>query len=222
MSQGFVVTVADYGSIALPLRLPNAFPGEYTVIPGLWFAHGHDAIVAAIGRNLSDKKAEWQAISYRFVQDDKGWRVLGSVSLPTVKHISDKKLGIIGGDINADPLAITGTDRFGNPIEFWTIPCYTYGKSSDQSRAIVSEAVKSLLAIASERRKPLVIEKLDFRKKKAALEKEGRRYARMFSSFPYRLIHAVIAARAFDVGIELLQETPAYPSAIGREKFAGR
>ena len=55
MSQGFVVTVADYGSIALPLRLPNAFPGEYTVIPGLWFAYGHDASVAAIGRNLSDK-----------------------------------------------------------------------------------------------------------------------------------------------------------------------
>jgi IS605 OrfB family transposase len=86
----------------------------------------------------------------------------------------------------------------------------------------VSEAVKSLLAIAAERRKPLVIEKLDFRKKKAALEKEDRRYARMLSYFAYRLIHTVIAARAFDAGIELLQETPAYPSVIGREKFAGR
>ncbi|MGD1075287.1 MAG: IS200/IS605 family accessory protein TnpB-related protein [Thermodesulfovibrionales bacterium] len=87
---------------------------------------------------------------------------------------------------------------------------------------MVSEAVKSLLAIAAERKKPIVIEELDFRKKKAALEKEGRRYARMLSSFAYRLIHTVIAARAFDAGIELLQETPAYTSVIGREKFAGR
>jgi hypothetical protein len=54
------------------------------------------------------------------------------------------------------------------------------------------------------------------------LEKETRRYARMLSSFAYRLIHTVIAARAFDAGIELLQETPACTSVIGREKFAGR
>ena len=86
----------------------------------------------------------------------------------------------------------------------------------------MSGAVKSLLAIAAERKKPLVIEELDFRKKKAALEKEGRRYARMLSSFAYRLIHTVIAARAFDAGIELLQETPACTSVIDREKFAGR
>ena len=33
----------------------RVFPGECTVIPGLWFAYGHDASVAAIGRNLSDK-----------------------------------------------------------------------------------------------------------------------------------------------------------------------
>ena len=36
--QECVATVADDGSITLPLRLPNAFPGECTVIPGLWFA----------------------------------------------------------------------------------------------------------------------------------------------------------------------------------------
>ncbi|MGD1074644.1 MAG: hypothetical protein ABR903_00990 [Thermodesulfovibrionales bacterium] len=44
----------------------------------------------------------------------------------------------------------------------------------------------------------------------------------MLSSFAYRLIHTVITARAFDARIELLRETPAYTSVIGREKFAGR
>jgi IS605 OrfB family transposase len=220
--QGCVATVAEDGSISLRLRLPNALSGKYTIIPGLWFAHGHDAIVAAIGRNLSDHSADWQAISYRFVKDDKGWRVFVSISLPKVKYISDRRLGVIGVDINADHLAITGTDRFGNPLDFRTIPCCTYGKSSDQSRAIVSEAVKSLVAIASDRRKPIVIEELDFRKKKAALGKEDRRHARMLSSLAYRLIHTVIAARAYDAGIELLEETPAYTSVIGQEKFAGR
>ena len=144
------------------------------------------------------------------------------VSLPEVKHVSDRRLGVIGVDINAGHLAITETDRFGNPLDFRTIPCCTYGKSSDQSRAIVSEAVRSLVAIASDRRKPIVIEELYFRTKKAALEKEDRRHARMLSSFAYRLIHTVIAARAFDAGIELMEETAAYTSVIGQEKFAGR
>ncbi len=82
--------------------------------------------------------------------------------------------------------------------------------------------MKALITLASDRRKPLVIEELDFRKKKAALEKQDRRYARMLSPFAYRLIHTVIAARAFDAGIAVLEESAAYTSVIGREKFAGR
>lgn len=220
--QSCVATVAEDGSISLRLRLPNAFPRKHTVISGLWFAHGHEAVVAAIGRNLSNNKAQWQAISYRFVKDDKGWRIFVSVSLHELELFSDRRLGIMGVDINTGHLAITETDRFGNPIDFWRIPCCTYGKSFHQSRAIVSEAVKSLVAIASDRRKPIVIEELDFRKKKAAFEKEDRGYSRMLSSFAYRLIHTVIAARAFDAGIELLKESAAYTSVIGQEKFAGR
>jgi hypothetical protein len=57
--------------------------------------------------------------------------------------------------------------------------------------------VKALITIASNRKRPMVIEELDFRKKKAALEKENKRYARMLSSLAYRLIFTVIAARAF-------------------------
>ena len=220
--QGCVATVAEDGSILLRLRLPNALCGKYIVFSCLRFAHGHDAIIAAIGRNLSHDKSEWQAISYRFLKDDKGWRVFVSVSLPEVKRVSDRRLGVIGVDINADHLAITETDRSGNPVDVLTIPCCTYGKSSGQSRPMVGKAVKLLITIASIRRKPIVVEKLDFRKKKAALEKEDRRYARMLSPFTYRLIQTVMAARAFDAGIELLEESPVYTSVIGREKFAGR
>ena len=151
-----MATVGADGNISLGLRLANALPGKYTVLSGLWFAHGHDAMVAAIGRNRSDNKEEWQAISYRFVKDEKGWRVFVSVTLPVGKSIPDRRLGVIGVDINADHLAVTGTDRFGNLIEFRTIPCCTYGKSSAQSKAIVSEAVKTLITLASDRRKPLV------------------------------------------------------------------
>ncbi|MGD1075631.1 MAG: hypothetical protein ABR903_06080 [Thermodesulfovibrionales bacterium] len=99
--------------------------------------------------------------------------MLVSVSLPEVKHSSDKRLGGIGVDINADHLAITETDRFGNPIDFWTIPCCTYGKSSDQSRAVVSGAVKSLLAIASERKNLLSSKNSTSEKRKPLCRKKA-------------------------------------------------
>jgi IS605 OrfB family transposase len=203
--QGCVATVDEEGIISLRLRLPNALSGKHAIISGLRFAHGHDAMVAAIGRNLSNNKQEWQAISYRFKKGEKGWRVFVSISLPEVKRIADRRLGVSGVDSNKDHLAVTETDRFGNLIAFWTIPCCTYGTSSDRSKGIVSEAVKALLTIASDRKKPMVIEELDFRKKKAALDKENKRYARMLSSFAFRLILTVIAARAFDAGIEVLE-----------------
>ena len=43
----------------------------------------------------------------------------------------------------------------------------------------------SVVDYARKAGKPIVIEKLDFRQKKAALEGESRRYSRMLSSFSY-------------------------------------
>jgi len=220
--QGCVATVTEDGSISLRLRLPNALKEKYTVISGLRFEHGHEAIAACIGRNLSDDKKQWQAISYRFLKDDKGCRVFATVSVAMVKKISDITSGVIGVDINENHLALTETDRFGNPIEFFSVSCVTYGKTAEQRKAIIGDAVKEAMAFVNERKKPLVIEKLDFRKKKSAFEKESPKYARMLSSLAYTQIQIIIPARAFDTGIEVMEVNPAYTSVIGQYKFSGR
>jgi len=167
-----VATVDEEGIISLRLRLPNALSGKHTIISGLRFAHGHDAMVAAIGRNLSNDKQEWQAISYRFKKDEKGWRVFVSISLPEVKRIADRRLEVSGVDSNKDHLAVTETDRFGNLIAFWTIPCCTYGTSSDRSKAIVSEAVKALLTIPLTERSPLLSRSLTFGRRRLLWKKK--------------------------------------------------
>lgn len=180
--QGCVATVTEDGNIALRLRLPNAFSGKYLSLRGLRFNHGHEAIVAAIGRNLSQNKEGWQAINYRFLKDEKGWRVLVTTALPEVLRTSRRGIGVIGIDINAGHLAVTETDRFGNPVEYFSVPCVTYGKRSEQRNATIGDAVKSAMAFVIKTQKPLVIEKLDFQKKKSALEEEFPRYTRMLSS----------------------------------------
>ncbi len=102
------------------------------------------------------------------------------------------------------------------------MPCATYGNTARQRAAVIGNAVRKVIAFAAKKQKPVVIEKLDFRKKKAALERESPRQSRMLSSLAYTRLQTAIRARAFDAGIELHEVNPAYSSVIGRYKFAAR
>ena len=72
------------------------------------------------------------------------------------------------------------------------------------------------------RASPSVIEKLDFRHKKAALEGESRRYSQMLSSFSYGKIEAYLISRGYRQRVEVHQINPAFSSVIDRVKFMER
>ena len=80
----------------------------------------------------------------------------------------------------------------------------------------------SVVDYAREAGKPIVIEKLDFRQKKAALEGQSRKYSRMLSSFSYGKIKACFISRGHREGVEINQVNPAFSSVIGRVKFMER
>lgn len=215
--QGCVATVEPDGSLTLRLRLPDALRGnalKYTIIRNVRFAYGHNHITKALTAK--------QSLSYRFVRDGKGWRVFTTTDMPYVEEVSRRQLGAIGIDINENCLAVSETDRCGNLVATKIIPCVTYGKSSSQAMAVIGNACKDVVAQAKGTGKPLVIEKLDFSKKKATLENNNARHSRMLSGLSYSAIKRIIAARAYDAGIEVISVNPAYTSIIGRINFAGR
>ena len=201
-----VATVADDGSLTLRLRMPDCLAsehGKYLTIPGVRFAYGHDEVLAALESNaeygrckrLHGEKAAratdlGQALSYRFKRDDKGWRVFVSTQRSYVPVVTDRRRGVAGVDLNADHLAVSETDASGNWLRSWRVPLVTYGKSSHQAEALIGDAVASVVGYAREAGKPIVIERLDFRRKKAVLEGESRKYSRMLSSFSYGKIKA--------------------------------
>jgi IS605 OrfB family transposase len=130
---------------------------------------------------------------------------------------------VIGLDINADHLALVETDRHGNPISRKTIPVNLYGKSREQTRAIIGDACALSVAHAEKTNKPLVIEDLDFQKKKTELKEQKRAsHARMLSSFAYNNLITHLKSRASKKGVFIEQVNPAYTSIIGRVKFARR
>ena len=98
----------------------------------------------------------------------------------------------------------------------------TYGKSQHQAEALIGDAVAGVVEYAREVGKPIVIEKLDFRQKKAALEGQSRKYSRMLSSFSYGKIKAYFISRGYRQGVEVKQVNPAFSSIVGRVKFMER
>src|SRR2546425_8577443 len=153
--QGCRAAVAEDGSLSLALRLPDALAsqGKYLTITGIRFAHGHGQIAAALNTSqritattkagVATLKRTGTALSYRFVRDTKGWRVFVSVQAQPVKIGTHSFMGAVGVDINADHLAVSETDRFGNLMAARRFDLRTYGKSSDQAKALIGNAAVS-------------------------------------------------------------------------------
>ena len=233
-----VASVNDDGTLTLRLRMPDSLAGrhgKYLVVPNVRFAYGHEKVLAALGSNTEyvvyrrehgEKEARvtalGQAISYRFKRDSKGWRVFATTELPEVEVTTDRRRGAVGVDLNADHLAVAETDASGNCINAWRVPLVTYGKNTNQAEALIGDAVASVVQYAREVGKPIVIERLDFRQKKAVLEGESHRYSRMLSSFSYGKIKAYFVSRSYRQGVEIHQVNPAYSSVLGRVKFMER
>ena len=233
-----VAAIAEDGTLTLRLRMPDCLAernGKYLVIPGVRFAYGYEHVLAALQSNVDysacrrrhgDKGVRetelGQAISYRFKRDAKGWRVFVSTQVLDVPVITDHQRGAIGVDLNADHLAVVETDASGNCLNTWRVPLVTYGRSQHQAESLIGDAVAGVVGYAREVGKPIVIEKLDFRQKKAALEGRSRKYSRMLSSFSYGKVKAYFLSRGHRQGVEVHQVNPAYSSVIGRVKFMER
>ncbi|WP_257282903.1 IS200/IS605 family accessory protein TnpB-related protein [Endozoicomonas sp. SESOKO1] len=235
------LTQAKDGTLSARLRVPDALVGEhgqYLELTNIHFAYGGDTINAALQNNRRRQtlglkagrtqfgdlyKHYGQALSFRFSHDEKGWRLLVTTAAIRGRSCTRPEAGAMGLDINADHLALALIDRHGNPLNKWTIPCHTFGKTSEQRQALIGDACKQVVELAKQAGVPLVMEHLSFRKKKDELEKShSARYARMLSGLAYDQIHKTLVSRAYREGVGLTRVNPAYTSVIGRTKFSGQ
>ena len=122
-----VASIAGDGTLTLRLRMPDCLAdqhGKYLVIPHVRFAYGHGQALAALASNAEyaayrrkhgDQAARstslGQAISYRFKQDGKGWRVLVSTQIMEVPVVTDKRRGAVGVDPERRPPRCGGYRR---------------------------------------------------------------------------------------------------------------
>ena len=145
-----------------------------------------------------------------------------SVDIPPIPIETRRDLGAIGIDLNHDHLAIGEVDLHGNPVHGFKLDFNIEGKSSGQVAAIFGDHIRDIVAYAKLKNKPIAIEKLDFRNKKAALrETHGPRAARILSNLAYIKFKSFLESRCSKQGVDLLKVNPAFSSILGAYNYFG-
>ena len=156
------------------------------------------------------------------------WYIQTTVDRPDADIATLRHLGALGVDFNPTHVDAAEIDRFGNVVGSRSFPVDLAKRSEAQTTATLSEVVADIVDWAKQAQKPIAIEELDFRQKKAALRESSPRYARMLSGFTYGKFYSLLRSRAAREGVELLDEdgdgepgvNPAFTSVIGAVKFA--
>lgn len=205
------------GLFELRVRIPDALlaPGQdkYLWLRGLRFEFQDKALRAAL--------VNGQALSWRLHRDERGWRAMVSFARPAAPlRTGPLSGGVVSADFNVDHLAVTVLDRHGNKLNAFRIELALDGLSTGQRKARLSDALTRLVNLAEALGLPLVVEQLDFQKKKQQLAKLSPAQARVLSSLAYAQYQQLLDSKCARQGVQLIRVDPAYTSVIGRVKYA--
>jgi len=213
----------------LRLTLPEAifaqFPAQHKFfsLDNIAFAYGEQEIIQALQNTYVDparpKVKKQTAMTYRLMRDEKSWRLM--VSFAENKAVESRiDRGAVGIDVNIDHLAYTETDRFGNWIDSVRFN-FQQDLPQGKNKAQLQELAAKLVHKIKQTGKPLVIEKLDFSKKKAAMLAEpDPKKNKMLSGFSYALILQSLKTACIKQGVEVIEVNPAFTSVIGAINYA--
>ena len=132
--------------------------------------------------------------------------------------VTRNNYGVIGVDFNKGFVSVSETDKYGNLINTFNID-YQYSKGNQTTNDFQYIATK-LKDYCLNTGKDLVIEKLNFTKKKDNLiSKRGKKYNEMLSSLAYSKFDSIITSKCAKNRIFLHKVNPAWTSCIAKQKY---
>ena len=132
--------------------------------------------------------------------------------------VTRNTLGIIGVDFNKGFVSVSETDKYGNLVNTFNIDYqYSRGNQTRNDFQYIATRLKDYCLTAG---KDLVIEKLNFNKKKDNLiSKRGKKYNEMLSSLAYSKFDSIITSKCAKNRIFLHKVNPAWTSWIAKQKY---
>ena len=211
----------------LAITVPPCLVKDYeglVKIEGVNFRYGKEFIDIALSptkhkRGKQDRNGTEKPVTHRFVRKNNNWYLHTHVELPDIPTITSFTNGAIGIDLNVNNIAWAYCDSEGNLKDQGQISIELENKSSGQATHILSLAIAQILDKATRYECPIVIEKLDFSRKKTRLREHSVRYAKMLSQFSYSKFASLVHSKAKLAAIQVISVNPAYSSLIGMVKF---
>ena len=132
--------------------------------------------------------------------------------------ITRNSYGVFGVDFNKGFVSVSETDKCGNLINTFNINYrYSKGKQTTNDFQYIATKLKDYCLNTG---KDLVIEKLNFKKKKDGLiSKKGKKYNEMLSSLAYSKFDSIITSKCVKNRIFLHKVNPAWTSWIAKQKY---
>jgi IS605 OrfB family transposase len=201
---------AQWDGENLLIKQPESQGGKRVLLKGVKFSYGTECL----------KNRAGQALSWLLFKDAKG-RWHANVSLKEVARPVSHDLcwGAIGVDVNENHLAVAIIDRHGNLIGTETLDFPESGLATGVAEDILWAGVHRLVQLAKENHCGLVVEDLEFSRKKAYLKKFGKKHAQRLSAFAYARFFEMLSAASAREGVLLRKINPAYTSQTGRLKY---
>ena len=160
------------------------------------------------------------ALTYRIkIKDDKVLlQIIYNFAHNKDLCVTRNSYGVIGIDFNKGFVSVSETDKYGNLINTFNID-YQYGKGNQTTNDFqyIATGLKDYCLNTG---KDLVIEKLDFTKKKDNLiSKRGKKYNEMLSTLAYSKFDLIITSKCAKNRIFLHKVNPAWTSWIAKQKY---
>ena len=132
--------------------------------------------------------------------------------------VTRNSYGVVGVDFNKGFVSVSEIDKYGNLINTFNMD-YQYGKGNQTTNTFQYIATR-LKDYCLNVGKDLVIEKLNFNKKKDNLiSKRGKKYNEMLSSLAYSKFDSIITSKCAKNRIFLHKVNPAWTSWIAKQKY---
>lgn len=163
------------------------------------------------------------ALTYRIkIKDDKVLlQIIYNFAHNKDLCVTRNSYGVIGVDFNKGFVSVSETDKYGNLINTFNID-YQYGKGNQTTNDFqyIATGLKDYCLNTG---KDLVIEKLNFTKKKDSLiSKRGKKYNEMLSSLAYSKFDLIITSKCAKNRIFLHKVNPAWTSWIAKQKYCSK
>ena len=190
---------------------------KYITLHGITFKHLHDELVNVV-KSYGNKPIS--PLTYRFKRRGTRWYLQVIFKIETVEYLTRISNGTIGLDYNDGFIEMAETDEKGNLCHLEHYPLRYHG-TGNRAKSEIEETISMIVNYSLEKGKDIIIEDLDFKKKKSKVRK-NKKYNKMIHMFDYSRYKKTMENTCHRRKVGLVKVNPYNTSKIGRMKYSNQ